>query len=91
MMPVAHPDLTLTQPLKLAHAADTGSLTINAQMGNVITGKGAIGCSKDGAPWTKLQVVVMISRTCTGKVTTIIGPRSEAISIMLLLITRNDQ
>jgi hypothetical protein len=91
MIPVAHPDLTLTQPLKLAHAANTGSSTINAQMGNTITGKCAVGCSKDGAPWTKSQVVVMLSRTETGKDTTIVGPRSEAISIMWSLITRGDQ
>ena len=61
MMPVAHPDLTLTQPLKFSHAADTGPLTINTQMGNIITGTCAIGCSNDGAPWTKSQVVVMLS------------------------------
>ena len=91
MMPVAHPDLTLTQPLKLAHAADTGSLTTNAQMGNTITGKCVVWCSKDGAPWTKLQVVVMLSQTETGKDTTIVGPRSGGISIMRSLITRSDQ
>ena len=91
MIPVAHPYLTLTQPLKLAHAADTGSSTINAQMGNTITGKCAIGCSNDGAPWTKSQVVVMLSQTETGKDTTIVGPHSEVISIMWLLIKSGDQ
>ena len=84
MQPVVHSDLTLTPPLKFSHAEDTGSSTINAQMGNTITGKCAIGCSNDGAPWTKLQVVVMLSRTETGndKTIVVVGPRSESISIM---------
>ena len=60
-------------------------------MRNTITGKCAIGCSNDGAPWTKSQVVVMLSRTETGKDTTIVGSCSEAISIMWSLITRGDQ
>ena len=56
-----------------------GLLNINAQMGNTITGKYVIGCSKDGAPWIKLMVVVMLSCTVTGKDTTIVGPCKEAI------------
>ena len=60
-------------------------------MGNTITGKGAIQCSKNGAPCIKSQVVVMLSRTETGKDTTIVGPRSDAIRIMWSLITRGDQ
>ena len=90
MMPVARPDLTLTQPSKLAHTADIGSSTINIQMGNTITGKCVIWWSKDGAPWTKSQVVVMLSQTETGKDTTILEPRSKAISIVWSLITRGD-
>ena len=60
-------------------------------MGNIITGKCVIGCSKDGAPCIKSQVVVMLSRTETGKDTTRVGPRSDAIRIMWSLITRGDQ
>ena len=90
-MLVAHLDLTLTQPLKLTHPGDTGSSTINAQLGNTITGKCAAGCSKDGASWTTLQVVVMLRRTETGKDTTTVGPCSEAISITWWLITRGDR
>ena len=91
MIYVAHPDLSFTQLLKLAHAADTGSSTINTQTGNTITGKCAVGCRKDRALWTKSQVVVMFSQTKTDKDTTIVGPPSEAISIMWSLITRSDQ
>jgi len=91
MQPIVHQVFSFTQPLKFSHTEDTGSSTINAQMGNTITGKCAIGCSNDGAPWTKSQVVVMLSRTETGKDTTIVGSCSEAISIMWSLITRGDQ
>ena len=91
MMPVAHLDLTLTPPFKISHPADTGSLAINAQMGNTLIGKCAVGCSKDAPPWTMSQVVVVLSQTETGKVTTIVEPRSEASSIMWLVIERGDQ
>ena len=37
------------------------------------------------------QVVVVLSQTETGKVTTIVEPRSEASSIMWLVIERGDQ
>ena len=69
-----------------------GSSTINAQMGNTISGRCAIGCSKDnGAHWTKSQAVVMLSRTNIGKNTTIVGNKTEAINIMWSLIVRPDQ
>jgi len=71
---------------------DVGSSTINAQMGNTITGRCAISCSKDnGAPWTKSQVIVMLSRTNVEKDTTIVGNKREAINIMWSLIVTPDQ
>ena len=60
-------------------------------MGNTITEECAVGCIKDGAPWIKSMVVILPSRTVTGKDTTIIGPRKEAIDTMCSLITRGDQ
>ena len=59
------------------------SSIINTQTGNTITGRCAIGCSKEnGDPWTKSQVVVMSSRINIGKDTTIVRNKREAINTM---------
>ena len=69
----------------------TGSSIINKQMGNTITGRCAVECTKQCSPWEKAQIVVCLSRTRRARDTIIVGPKEYAINRMWDLITISNQ
>jgi predicted GIY-YIG superfamily endonuclease len=68
-----------------------GASTIHRQMGNTIYGNCVFEFDKQSKPWLKEQIVVLLSRTCMGCHTIIVGKKEEFGEMVWKLLLKKTQ
>ena len=68
-----------------------GAITINKSQGETLPLGLAVEVTEEYSPWEKGQIVVLLSRTTTAKMTVIVGGKHFAIQKMWELITKGNE